>query len=226
MVGTKPILALRERPFKTSTAIMMSLRFGLLRYITPLRLRLFACLLAVAALCGCARNKNVLEFDPRFSMNLIKPPAEFPPKKAKLTPAESEALARLGKPDFIRVWWRPDGTPITSSDLSGKRDQIPQMLSTNKKSWIYMSGGEEGEPIEVLFRGNGAGYTKRPVGETLKLICQYGDPSSKSVPVVRRGETYETWQWIEYGLQVELCEGHEVGRSRFAATGTGTYLGK
>jgi hypothetical protein len=184
------------------------------------------CLLAL----GCMMSPPlIVKLDHHFSMNVGKPPTGFPDKRLKLSAAESEVLARRGNPDFIRIWWRSDGSLITSSDLSGHHDEMNPMLNASKKSWIYLntgdkenSGKDNGE--EVIFVGSG--YKVRPLDQKLKLVCTYGDPDDRSAPTMRDGATFETWRWIEYGIQIELMDGKEVSRTNFNASGSGTYLGK
>lgn len=183
--------------------------------------RLLAAGLFLLLAAGCS-TPQMIDLDYHFSMNVAKPPAGFPDKKLKLTAAESEVVARRGKPDFIRIWWRPDGSLIRSSDLAGKGDTVGVILGAAKKSWIYMTDEKEAE--EVLFVG--PGYKVRPLDEKIKLVCTYGDPSTRTPPIMRDGHMCETWLWIEHGLQLELQDGKEFSRSNFDAAGSGTYLGK
>jgi hypothetical protein len=184
---------------------------------SPIAPALFAALLCLAAACG--GNKHIIEFDNRFSMNVVKTPHWFPDKKMPLTEAEQEVLFRNGPPDLIRFWWKPDGSIITTSDLTGKADEMPRLLQETRKSWIYLGAKEE-----IVFRGDGA-WDREPLGELIEMICTYGDPSSRGRPILRSdGHTYETWQWIEHGMQVEMIDG-KVGTIShpFPATGSGTW---
>lgn len=192
-------------------------------------------MLATVALmaAACASNKVDIAIDDRFSWNVAKVPPNFNGPKIKHNPAETEVLARKGVPDFIRIWWNADGSLIRSSDLSGRRDQVGQILATNKKSWIYMDAEEskEGEGSEdapkgeeILFRTNGNGYRSQPLSGAMRLVCLYGDPSTRSTPVERGGSTHETWIWIDRGIQVELVDGKPGKERHITATGSGTYL--
>jgi hypothetical protein len=162
----------------------------------------------------------MIEFDPRFSYNLVRTPPWFPDKKQKVGVAEQSILDSRGRPDFMRIWWRPDGELISSRDLAGlPPEQVAERLATSDKSWIYSRDNEE-----VIFLRAGASYRTHPLSEKTKLVCTYGDPSNISPPVVRDGQTHETWQWIEHGLQIEFVDGAELNRTHFKATGAGTYL--
>ena len=190
---------------------------------------IFGALLLLAS--GCSLNfltslfyeKPVIKLDERFSQNLAIPLPTFKKPNKKRPPAHAEVLERRGVPDCVRVWWRRDGTLITSSDHSGRRNQIAEMLRTNKQSWIYLDEDEE-----VVFQQSGAGYQVQPISAILKLIAKYGDPSERNPPVIRNGHIHETWRWYDHGLQIELVDGKEDPslRMRFQATGAGTFIAK
>src|SRR5689334_6910581 len=76
-------------------------------------------LLALVLGTGCFSEKHIIEVNPHFSYNLIKTPLWFPDKKQKIGAAQQEILDSHGHPDFMRIYWRPDGTLITSRDLAG-----------------------------------------------------------------------------------------------------------
>jgi hypothetical protein len=174
--------------------------------------------LGVALGAGCVRNKQVIDFNPDFSMNVVKTPPWFP-GKLDLTPAESNVIFKMGKPDLIRYWWRPDGSLITSSDLTGKDPaELGEQLRTMDQTWIYQR-----EKQEVYFENNERDYEVKPLDELMELVCLYGDPSHRSAPRAFEGQMRETWQWIEYGLQIQLLDGKIVERSHFQATGQGTW---
>jgi hypothetical protein len=177
--------------------------------------------LAALMILACARDKQIIDLDYRFSLNVAKTPLGFPGPKMKLAPAEAEVIRRRGSPDFIRIWWRPDGSLIRSSDLSAEGDRLGETLNNAKKSWLYMDSGEE-----VIFTNQGASYSVRPIDEIIKLICNYGDPTSRSPAVIRDGQKHETWIWVEHGIQIEMVDDKEVSRQYFPASGRGTYLGK
>lgn len=182
---------------------------------------LLLALLAPALLAaGCGRNKKVIEIDDRFSYNIAKTPSWFPDPDKPLAAGEQDTYDRYGKPDFIRLWWRPDGSLIRSSDLAAEDPKsLAERLNTIPKSWLYLRDDKE-----VTFLRNGESYKEAPISETIKLICNYGDPSHRSVPVLRDGAMRETWQWIEHGIQIEMADGVEMKRTHFTGTGTGTYL--
>lgn len=172
---------------------------------------------------GCQRAQ-VMQFDNGFSVNLIRVPHWFPGKKEVLSPAEADVFFRRGRPDFIRFWWRPDGSLVTSSDLTGRTDNLGQTMSETPKSWIYLSEGEE-----VLFKAQGQSYEVQPLSPLMELVCQYGDPSNRTRPVMLAdGSMRETWQWYDYGIEVTLIDKKPVGEPRHTlpATGMGTWIHK
>ena len=167
---------------------------------------------------GCSKAK-VIEIDDHFSYNVARVPAGyFESPKLQWTPAQKDVLSRRGAPDFVRFWWRPDGSIIRSSDLMSRgNEKMKEQMTGVKQSWIYMQDGEE-----VLFVG--PGHRTQPLSEVMKLICAYGDPSERKPPVMRGGHMYETWQWIDQGIQIEFVDGQEGSRTHFKGTGSGTYL--
>lgn len=188
-------------------------------------IRIFLALALVFAASGCAHKFNY-GVNERFSMNIGPVPPWLTDPKAPLRPAEKEVLERRGMPDFIRVWWKTDGSPITSSDLSGRHDEYQEIVNAAPKSWLYVRAEKGDKDEEVVFVNDGASYRVRPLSEQLKLLCQYGDPSNKITPVVIDGLKHETWMWYEHGLQLELVNGHVISSKNFPATGAGTILMK
>ncbi len=172
---------------------------------------------------ACGRADCVLAPNERFSINVLEPPQCYPDPENPLNVAEAEIYDLHGRPDFIRFWWNPSGSFITTSDLSGQREDLATKMNTMKKSWIFIY-----EDMEIIFRPNGQGHLpKQPIPTLLKTICEYGDPSYRSDPIYKQGIRKENWHWIESGLLIELENGFEINR-RFIhqGTGRGTFLGK
>ncbi len=168
---------------------------------------------------SCNRDKEIIEINPRYSYNVAKVPSWFPSKKHPLTTPEREVFQRYGKPDFIHFWWKTDGTFITSSDLAGKRDEIPTMVNEARKTWVYME-----RKIEVEFKGPN-GYVEHPATEKTLLICQYGDPTRKSdVKTDNQGRSRETWIWMDQGVKIDFVDNLEIKRYNFQGAGQGTDL--
>ncbi|MEN6627385.1 MAG: hypothetical protein ABFD69_14265 [Candidatus Sumerlaeia bacterium] len=182
----------------------------------------FACVLVAGAVCACGGNKHTIEVDQRYSMNIVKTPYWFPDEETPLLPVEKDVFDRYGKPQFMRLWWRDDGTFITSSDLAGKDQEIiGQDMNNMKKSWIYPKLNKE-----VVFSADHQSQTEQPISEALDLICKYGDPS-KNRPVEVEGHTRETWIWLEHGKKALIEDGRVLKVSNFSVgTGTGTIISK
>lgn len=161
--------------------------------------------------------------DDRFSMNVARVPLWFPgteEERATLTATEEAVLREKGRPDFIRFWWRPDGSFITSSDLTGRQEGMEDWVAEMKKTWIFRR-----QNLEIEFLPEG-GYLEHPMTERLKLICDYGDPSFKEGPRPNRaGQMKETWNWMDHGLYIEFLDGVEVKRQHYTGSGEGTFLG-
>lgn len=192
---------------------------------------LVICCLAAAALglMGCASEIHIIELDEAFSYNIAAVPSWFPPDDEALTPVEREVIRLHGSPDFIRFWWRPDGTFITSSDIYSRSSDVAEMLKEAKRTWIYYRGTTEAltaDDIEIEF-DEAAGFKIHPLSEQLKMICFYGDPSIRNVN--RRDSTglpNETWIWVDHGLQMRFVGGRITSRKAFAGTGGGTWRAK
>lgn len=177
--------------------------------------------LAAIFIQACGMNDNRIEIDRTFSYNLIRVPRWYPGEEIRLDPMELDMLYRRGRPDFLRLWWNPDGSFVTSSDLYQQFNDMPTNLGAIKKTWIYAY-----DEVEIEFRNDGS-IREHPLTEMVSLICKYGDPSLKNPPKAdRRGRMKETWLWYDWGLKVEFLDGMEISRDHFTATGRGTILGK
>ncbi len=189
---------------------------------TGMKFLLMAALATVLTLgvIGCGRKGRIIELDPRFSMNLAKVPYWFPDPKVPMGPVENEVLERYGPPDFIRFWWREDGSMITSSDLSGRdRETIQGNLDNMKKSWIYVNNN-----IEVVFSPNRMSIREQPIDEITGLLCQWGDPGRRT-HLQTGGRNMETWIWVDHGWKATIENGRIVSKDRIGpGTGSGTYL--
>jgi hypothetical protein len=175
--------------------------------------------LALALAAGC-RHAKVIEFDDHFSFNVVKTPSWFPDKKQPLTDAQAEILFNMGRPDFLHFWWRPDGSLISSSDLTGMAPEtLSEQLSTMDQSWIYLK-----EKKEIVFLNNGKSYQSRELSDLMDLVCNYGDPSSRSPAVMAEGRRRETLIWIDRGVKAVLEDGKVVDKSYFPGTGQGTIM--
>ncbi len=173
----------------------------------------------ILLLAGCGRGKQIIEVDPRFSMNVVKTPYWFPGKQ-ELTPVELDVLDRYGSPNFIRFWWREDGSMINSSDLSGRDQEVIQAdLNNMTKSWIYLSNN-----IEVVFAANRMSHREQPVSEVTRTLCLYGDPGMRQVNQFT-GREVETWIWMDHGRMATVEDGRITKMTRIGqGTGSGTYL--
>ena len=171
---------------------------------------------------GCSRGeKHQVDFRTEFSKNVVPTPLWFP-GEIETSPAERSVLRKRGAPDYLRYWWNPDGSLVTSSDLrSLDLEERKRKLTVMRKSWIYTRDNEE-----VIFTPDGGEYKIQPISEVIRLICRYGDPSIKNEPVYHDGVRRETWLWIDHGLKVVLEDGKVVEQESFSPTGAGTFIAK
>lgn len=179
----------------------------------------FALMISSLALAGCGGNKHIIEIDQRFSYNVVKTPFWFPDEK-QLFPVEKEVLDRYGQPNFIRRWWREDGSFITSSDLAGRdKEKIAEEMAHQKTSYVYLAMKKE-----VVFSADHRSQYEQPISDALDLICKYGDPE-RNRPVIVEGRKRETWKWIDCGKMAILEDNRLVKLTDIGpGTGTGTII--
>ncbi len=191
---------------------MSSVRFAMVRLSLVL-------ILVALALAACGGDKHIIEIDQRFSYNVVRTPFWFPDEKL-LSPVEKDVLDRYGRPNFIRRWWRDDGSFITSSDLSGKdKDKIAEEMAHQKTSWVYLAMRKE-----VVFSADYRSHYEQPINDGLDLICQYGDPE-RNRPVLVDGRKRETWKWIDHGKMAVLEDNRLIKLTDIGpGTGTGTII--
>jgi hypothetical protein len=201
-----------------------------------------AALVAVAAgllVSGCGRNKHKIELNHRFSVNVAEAPVDFPPSLESLTPAQTRAFMTHGAPTFFRFWWTPDGEFLRGRDVQnlyspalshmGKDDQLKDVLSTRKASWIYLRNRDEQIVAEgdreIIFNDDGVTFDERPLSPQLKLISVLGDPDERHPPKNdERGRLRETWVWEDRGRTVQMIDGVIARLDRFNGTGPGTKI--
>ena len=204
------------------------------RIVAGRLLAALACVVWLIGATGCARRQQILKTDPRFSVNVTRTTSAFPgpqeprawyavwrPAPLVLSDAEQETFDRLGRPDFVRLWWRTDGTFISSSDLADRIRQVPDLVARTPRSWVYLDRDEE-----VVFAGDGLHSRTQAISPQLRIICELGDPTHKSQPVMRSGQSCQQWVWVDHGLIVEFLDGVPAQRRPFTGTGTGTILTK
>lgn len=191
---------------------MSSVRFASVRLSLAL-------ILVALALAACGGDKHIIEIDQRFSYNVVRTPFWFPDEK-QLFPVEKDVLDRYGRPNFIRRWWRDDGSFITSSDLSGKdKDKVAEEMAHQKTSWVYLTMRKE-----VVFSFDHRSHYEQPISDALDLICQYGDPE-RNRPVLVDGRKRETWKWIDHGKMAVLEDNRLIKLTDIGpGTGTGTII--
>lgn len=132
-------------------------------------------------LSGCALRdsiqwifgpNNVMEgMNPRFSFNVFEPPKWWPDEDSFTS--RDKVIGNLkkqyydehGAPDYLRVWYNPEGTPLPRESVTHSRE-LPEPKSF---SWIYLSRN-----VEVVFTRQGA--EEKPISDEVKTICENGDP--------------------------------------------------
>ncbi len=120
--------------------------------------------------------QNDLTVDPGFSLHLAYPQKNWPPKK-KLSAIEMEVYAKMGRPDYIRIWWDRNGKLMTQKELREKFKRSKNDYKTFKKSWIYIDN-----ETEIVFPKT-EGYKEVPFSDKMKILAEYGDPQDIKINV-------------------------------------------
>lgn len=159
---------------------------------------------AVFMLAGC--EKDDVNIDPDFSINVCQPGPKWPNPK-NLTPAQKEVLDKYGKPDFFHVWWTPDGQYRTRTDFvkeqrEGKKRPIPPY------SYVYLRLNKD-----ICFRGSD--YQVLPVSDQLRVVCQLGDP--EDIRTMESGVLQ--WMYYSAGKLYKFGRGRIVEEKDFPAMG-------
>jgi hypothetical protein len=135
---------------------------------------------------GCGGKKQrIISPDPKFSMNLIKVPKDWPDEERdwplqdpQMAAVQKDAYEEHGAPDFFRVVYDRGGRIMTRAELQAEvwmtrnSDQKPEPPEVE---WIYL--GEE--PYSISFGPKGA--LKRPLRDDIRILTEYGDPHDAKV---------------------------------------------
>lgn len=184
-------------------------------------------LTAIVLLSGCESEPQTIEIDDRFSFNVAVVPHWYPREEEILTPSQLETIDKFGPPQFMRFWWRADGSFISSADLSGRdQKEIADEFARMRMTWVYLDQMDmyvASSDMEMDFNSDGS-VTRNPLTQKLKLICLYGDPTWKSPTTTDdRGHERETWTWMDRGIIIDLSDGEIMRRRNFTGTGEGTW---
>lgn len=157
---------------------------------------------------ACAHTGQVM-LNPNFSVNLAKPGKKWPQEK-KLTPAQSEVLAKYGPPDYFHIWWTKQGDIQTYLKVA----RVIPRIRDYDRSWIYLDRNED-----IVFKSADQ-YSGVPVGDQLRTVCEYGDPEDIKKNVSRDGVVVESWAYYSRGTLFKFCDGKLAERQEFPPMGT------
>lgn len=160
----------------------------------PWRLLILA---AAGLLAGCSSGGALYEFDPAFSVNLVKP--VITDKNAnQLSPLKYKIYKDYGCPDYMRIMWTRSGEPQTSTSriLRAKGRRVRQL----ERTWIYLDQGKE-----FRFRGE-RGVEQKPLTDDIRTICDEGDPQEimvygGSTDFPRRVYRYYSGKQFQFDLE-------------------------
>ena len=170
------------------------------RYTLP-TLALAAILMLSLLAAACSSAKKGYTFKPEFSVNVGTVDPDWPKKIEKLSLAEQEMLKMRGRPDWVRIWWMPNGEIVDAMTVrrtnEGKREG-------KSLSWIYLEGNEEVVfPDQTHFRA-------LPLTDELRCVCELGDPQEIRRIPDSQGRLVEQWRYINRGRFITFVNGIKV----------------
>ena len=153
---------------------------------------------------GCAQDPGY-HFDPRFSVNLIRPTLTDENVKA-LSPANREIYQLYGHPDYMRLFWNSKGELTTrakewSRINANQHNRLP-------RSWIYLDRGKE-----IIFTGAN-NYKQVDLTDQVRVICELGDPGDIQRRVIDEESYFVEWTYLDRGERYYFDEqGHQTRRA-------------
>lgn len=135
---------------------------------------------------GCGGKRPRVFPDANFSINVAPVPADWP-DEAKDWPDDVDAALRMqrvferhGVPDFFRLRWSRDGRILSQRELTqmqwtaNQRSFQKYMKSADiEHEWVYLDERR-------LFRFHRNRVEEKELPDTIRIICEYGDPSDIS----------------------------------------------
>lgn len=133
---------------------------------------------------GCGSKPRVLSPDPRFSLNLIEVPQDWPiekkdwPADPMLASAQQRIYEENGKPDFFQVMWKRDGRLMRTQEFEREmlsRNEHDQKAFLKSRSladqfrWIYVDK-------KLVYNFKKKTPEKIDLTDDLKTVTIYGDP--------------------------------------------------
>lgn len=139
-----------------------------------------AAIVLTTAACNNKPKPKVSGLDTTFSWNIATVGDEWPDEEKSWS--ENPNIARhqqriyeeMGTPDFFWVYWRPDGSPLTSREIETQswiyRDSKNHPLKKQPDlGWIYLAD-------DKLIRFRNSGPEEIELTDMVRTICDLGDP--------------------------------------------------
>jgi hypothetical protein len=146
-----------------------------------LRLVIVTLFAVVATACG-GSGPRFIEPDITFSVNIIAVPADWPiededwPEDIDMALRQQRAYEKYGKPEFFRVRWNREGRVISRTELqqrmnAQKERKVDRFLKAldAEREWLYRERN-------LLLRFHKDRVEERPLPDTLRILCDFGDP--------------------------------------------------
>jgi len=139
--------------------------------------------MGMAAGCGGTPKARKIAPDPRFSINLVEVPADWPDERidwprdnATLAAQQQAVYEQYGKPDYFRLLWKRDGRMMTNTEFQNmawqrraKAGKRKEQIETPDLEWVYLDD-------KLTFQFTRGKVVKGELPDTTRIVTEYGDP--------------------------------------------------
>ena len=184
--------------FRGKRGLRMSFARSVVRPVLTIALLAALCLLGSA----CSEIVKPYAMDPGVSVNVGLPRTDWPTveEEATMTPAKTEVLKKMGRPDMMYLNWYPrelitnqSGVYMRTRNHNLDKLEVPT-------DWVYLDAGKF-----VRFKGDRR-YEVEDLPDKLRVVCEFGDPNDISTYRGSGGTRMETWKYYRDGVIVKFAD--------------------
>lgn len=186
-----------------------------------LKLLVLAAMLGQLPSCGGGNRTRDLVPDPRFSLNLIEVPADWPdeerdwPEEPDLALRQQQVFERYGAPDYFQVMWDRSGRLLTGQEFSQKffgqnRGSSERSIRELEKAWVYL---DEDKRITFPRRG----IEEMPLDDAVEVVAEYGDPQDVKMTKDATGLDVTVFTYYDRGRVFYFREGEKIDEETIQA---------
>jgi hypothetical protein len=151
---------------------------------------------------SCHGRRPQFEFEPKFSVNLMTPAADWPNVKV-MTPAELEVYEKHGTPDYFRPLYSKSGDIASRWEAGTFIRQ--RKVNELKRTWIYEDAG-----VEIEFKSPSK-FQEKPLSDKMRTLIRRGDPSEVSA-LQSSDLAREAWTYWDVGEKYFFTEDGKYAR--------------